>query len=426
MTLNLKKSLHVFVLLGVLTGTALTQDDAIKAEKIKDIVIGQSMVIPSKALGVDFKINVRMPEGYDESREYYPVLYSLGSGFLGVCGLATYWTLPKMVIINIEGDEAGRFHMLLYQEGGFSADSTDEFLRFFLEELIPYVDSHYRTLPYRVAWASEIPCSAPFVYAFMKRPDLINACIVNEPDHQSGHLIQKNIESWLNSRTYKNNFLFLTSSNDPEGVVSHKVLTEILKRVSPEGLKWEEHLWLEEEHRTVHPRTLFNGLRAVFSDLEWNSIPEVYLEKGFQGFLDYQKILAAKYGKNIGFPHLPLHEFGTYQMRKENYDEAIAVFEFLIKNNSIFDGSYYILGTAYEAAGHLQSAKKAYIREYEIQVKRHPALEKTYKKMLDQILSRLRSKKLGRFHNIVAARLNARHAAELNFKGEGAPSVKAC
>jgi len=111
-------------------------------------------------------------------------------------------------------------------------------------------------------------------------------------------------------------------------------------------------------------------------------------------------------------------------MRKENYDEAIAVFEFLIKNNSIFDGSYYILGAAYEAAGHLQSAKKAYIREYEIQVKRHPALQKTYKTMLDQILSRLRSKKLGRFHNIVAARRNAQHAAELNFKGEGKPSAR--
>jgi len=280
MILILKKSLHVFVLLGVLAGTALTQDDVIKAEKIKDIVIGQSMVIPSKATNVNFKINVRVPEGYAESMEYYPVLYSLGSGFLGVCGLATYWTLPKMIIINIEDDEAGRFHMLLYQEGAFSADNAQEFLRFFLEELIPYVDSHYRTLPYRVAWAGEIPCSAPFVYAFMKRPDLINACIVNEADHQSGHFIQKNIESWLNNGTYNNNFLFLTSSNDPEGVVSHKALTDILKRVSPEGLKWEEHLWLEEEHRTVHPRTLF-------SDLEWNSIPEVYLEKGFQGFFDY-------------------------------------------------------------------------------------------------------------------------------------------
>lgn len=392
MTLNLKKSLYVFVLLGVFTGTALTQDDAIKAEKIKDIVIGQSMVISSKALGVNFQINVRVPEGYDESMEYYPVLYSLGSGFLEVCGLATYWTLPKMMVVNIEGDEAGRFHMLLYQEGAFSADNADEFVRFFLEELIPYVDSHYRTLLYRVVWASEIPCSAPFVYAFMKRPDLINACIVNEPDHQSGHFIQKNIESWLNNRTYNNNFLFLTSSNDPDGVVSHKALTDILKRVSPEGLEWEEHLWLEEEHRTVNPRTLFNGLRAVFSDLEWNSIPEVYLEKGFQGFFDYQKILAAKYGKNIGFPHLPLHEFGTYQMRKENYDEAIAVFEFLIENDSIFDGSYYILGTAYEAAGHLQSAKKAYIKEYEIQMKRHPALQKSYKTMLDKILSRLKHK----------------------------------
>ncbi len=386
----LKKLLHVFVLLGVLTGTAITQNDASKAEKIKDIVIGQSMEIPSKASGVNFKINVRVPEGYAESTECYPVLYSLGSGFLGVCGLATYWTLPKMIIINIEGDEAGRFHMLLYQEEAFSADDADELIRFFLEELIPYVDSHYRTLPYRVVWASEIPCSAPFVYAFMRRPDLINACIVNEPDHQSGRFIQKNIESWLKDRRYNNNFLFLTSSNDPDGVVSHKALTDILKRVSPEGLKWEEHLWLEEEHRTVPPRTLFNGLRAVFSDLEWNSIPEVYLEKGFQGFLDYQKILAAKYGKNVGFPHLPLHEFGSYQMRKENYSEAIAVFDFLIKNDSIFDGSYYILGTAYEAAGHLDSAKKAYIKEYEIQVKKHPALQKIYKAMLDQILSRLK------------------------------------
>lgn len=124
-------------------------------------VIGESRIIASTSLHADRTINVALPQGYHpDSAGRYPVIYLLdGSAdedFIHIAGLAQFaafpwieWLPPSIVvgIANVDRKQDLTFPTTVAADlekfpttGGSAA-----FLSFIGDELIPFIDSAYRT-----------------------------------------------------------------------------------------------------------------------------------------------------------------------------------------------------------------------------------------------------------------------------------------
>jgi len=105
----------------------------------------EKFTVPSKSMGREIKVAVVLPPEYAQKPEArYPVLYALH----GMDAPYAAWAEMKplraslgehpMMLVCFDGDRAG-----WYIDATKKPDS--QFATFFFDELIPYIDTHYRT-----------------------------------------------------------------------------------------------------------------------------------------------------------------------------------------------------------------------------------------------------------------------------------------
>lgn len=107
--------------------------------------------LPSRVLGETRVVHVSVPPNYKLAKRRYPVVVLLDGqvrGFFDLAVAATGYNLtgdvrdfamPANIVVGVE-------------QGDRSADlarNDEAFTRFLLDELLPYIDREYRTLPYR-------------------------------------------------------------------------------------------------------------------------------------------------------------------------------------------------------------------------------------------------------------------------------------
>jgi S-formylglutathione hydrolase FrmB len=111
----------------------------------------QELTFSTPVLTGDTDVRVLLPAGYATSTQRYPVLYLLN----GTLGNETDWTvqgdaeaatagLPLIVVMPSGG--AGGFYTNWYNGG---AGGPPEYETYHIDELLPWIDEHFRTLPTR-------------------------------------------------------------------------------------------------------------------------------------------------------------------------------------------------------------------------------------------------------------------------------------
>ncbi len=120
---------------------------------INSTLFGQSKILESQVmnsalLNTDVKYSIYLPDGYEHSERYYPVVYLLN----GYTGDETSWieagamqrivdheieqgNIQEMVIVMPDGDDR------LYMN---RTDGTYPYEDMFMKELLPYIESNYR------------------------------------------------------------------------------------------------------------------------------------------------------------------------------------------------------------------------------------------------------------------------------------------
>lgn len=194
----------------------------------------ENVQIHSKALKQDREIIVYTPIDYDyRKNEYFNVIYVFDSHnrefFDYTSSIISFLTdnTKSFIVVGITSpyneklDYARNNDLLPVLETENSIDrygkysgNADQFFDFVSTEIIPYVDSHYRTLNQRIAVGHSL--SASFVlYSFIKNPDLFNDYIAISPNlaYDNDKLANKLVNfdySKLNRLTY----LYLSNANE--------------------------------------------------------------------------------------------------------------------------------------------------------------------------------------------------------------------
>lgn len=158
--------------------------------------VSTRMTIDSKILGEERSLWLRLPPSYGRAAAHYPTLYLTDGDaqmlhtVSTVAFLERQGRIPEMIVVGVNNTDRTRDLTPSAASPGAAAlqptaGGAGNFLAFFEKELIPWVDSKYRTRPFRI-FAGHSFGGLFAVNALATRPELLSRGDRGEPVTQLG------------------------------------------------------------------------------------------------------------------------------------------------------------------------------------------------------------------------------------------------
>lgn len=331
------------------------------------------LTIKSSVMGEDRAILVRTPQGYDTSKNSYPVLYMTdGDAHMAhtastVEFLARNGRIPEMIVVGIPNTDRTRDLTPTKATGENTtqfptAGGADKFLKFIETELIPEIERRYRVQPYRIL-AGHSFGGLFVIHTMITHPELFQSYIAVSPSLQwSDQATLKRAEEFLKGRKEWNATLFTSLGNEPGDIGEAFVLfKDMLTKHPIKGFGWEWQQLADEDHGSVVLRSHYLGLRKVYEGWQMPRDPTTgAVVGGLKGAEEHYRRLTQKFGFSIPVPETLVNQIGYQFLQGGNPDEAIATFK---RNVELYPASanvYDSLAEAYEKNGHLELAIPLY------------------------------------------------------------------
>lgn len=206
------------------------------AQASSDVVIGQRLSMHSKILKEDRRYMVYLPQSYyttDAAERRYPVVYLLDGGahFNATTGiihhLSSYTSavrrIPEMIVVALPNTRRTRDLTPTHTTSGpYSEGSggSEAFLRFISDELIPHIDSKYRTSPERTLAGHSLG-GLFALCVFLEQPELFRNYIAIDPSlWWDNQLLVRRIAERPIRKLSTPASIFIAQANSPESEYS--------------------------------------------------------------------------------------------------------------------------------------------------------------------------------------------------------------
>jgi uncharacterized protein len=290
-------------------------------------------ILRSEILGEDRTILVRVPESYNRWTQRYPVLYMLDgelplfTSHAGVITQLSEWEsrIPEMILVGIPNTDRPRDMLpkgIELPNGRIHGGGADAFLAFLTDELVPTIDSEFRTQPYRLlsgtsasglAVAHALVTGMPGFSAFFASSPTVGTC--------ERELFGRAEMAGLGDETRK--FLAIFSGDDDmEGVQKDcEDFAELLSKVEANAL--DVRHWVHEDEGHCP----FDGFRRSLLALyeHWTPSDEI-IESGLDGVQAHYEALSEQVGYTI---ELPVSAYESIAERMIDSDRADTAIELL-------------------------------------------------------------------------------------------------
>lgn len=328
--------------------------------------------INSKKLNTERTFTVYTPPSYESSKDKkFPVLILLDGEYLadpfnGILKYGNYWDdLPEMIVVAVNQNYGEtRFNDSETDEVGLPTKEGAKFFEFIGFELLPYVQSKYRTLPYRIIAGHDTTAGFLNLYLYKEDP-IFNAFISLSPEMPTN--MSEQLPESL-ALVKKPIFYYqATSSGDLEEIQEDtKKVDEIIKTKKNDNLHYRYDVFNKLSHYSLVAEAIPNALYYIFdgyqpiSKLEFNQ-KIAKLDKG------YTQYLIDKYNyleKNLGLKVQPRQsDFKAIEaaiLKNKAYDELQILAEYSGKLFPKATLSNYHRGLYFEKTGELKRAAKEY------------------------------------------------------------------
>lgn len=355
----------------VAAGAALAQKDG------DAITIGAWRTVRSEILAEDRQILVHVPEGYEKSTSRYPVLFHLygqqvtnyfADAVMTTERLAGAAEIPPMIVVGVANTDRYRDNLPL-QADGKTPGGADTFLRFFAEELIPFVDTHYRTKAYRVL-AGPQAGGAFGLYALTARPGFWNASILRIENPFPGEKAFRQFfldkaAAFVKETPRLTAFvrLHVESTAHAPTLEFAKAFAGIIDGARPEGLRVE--LQVEEPSGDfVRLVGLAPALRSLFTGYKLRADPPPDTVEAIEA---HYRTFSTRVGGDFEPPELSLTFAVDYLMGNRRLDEALALVTYELRLYPDHLNGLWRLGEINRRMGRFAEARDAYKRFLAIQ-----------------------------------------------------------
>jgi predicted alpha/beta superfamily hydrolase len=259
----------------------------------------------SKSVDQKYRILIALPKNYAECKDRYPVLYVLDADMafvwvtdlvrgaastreLGILSSDPFpLHVPNLIVASIgypitwyeqpklwwsirtrdltptqNADDARGLGM-----EGTSGGNAERFLRFIRGELMPYINSNYRTDPSDSTVVGHSGGGLFALYVLFHQPETFKRYVASSPSLWWDKKVIFEIErKYATQHTELPAKLFLSVGSQEKQMVSDlEELVKILKQRKYIDLEWESHLFEDEGHFSVFGTAVCRGIASVFS-----------------------------------------------------------------------------------------------------------------------------------------------------------------
>lgn len=360
----------------------------------KDVSIASEFTIHSEILNEDRKIVVALPEGYEENDAKYPVLYVLDGmqNLWHVVGSVEILTrngeMPPVIIVGIVTPNPN------YRMRDFTPSQIVEvkesggavkFLNFIESEVIPYIDSHYKTHPYRVLEGHSLG-GLFTANTLIEKPDLFDAHIIMSPAlWWNKEEVTEKAKIFFPSKSHLEKSVFLSiGTNDGWGMRQElKRFVNVIENNQPEGFHWAYQEMDDEGHMSAPLLINYFGLKHIFSDLK--TPDELWKSFDSSKFIAHEERIISKYGPAAKQSEENYVTLGYGLIEKENYSGAITVFKRHAEAYPLWHTGYRFLGMAYEKNGDFEKALEAYTAAFQLAEKYEDPIKVQFQESIERV-----------------------------------------
>ncbi|MBK9177651.1 MAG: alpha/beta hydrolase [Flavobacteriales bacterium] len=266
------KALASAIALAIGFGTA----GAARAQSAAAIPFGESRTFVSESLSEERHLNILLPEGYSpDSAARYPVIYLLDGGtdedFIHIAGLVQFasfpwvdWLSPSIVVGIANVDRKRDFThptSIVKDKADYpTTGGSAAFLRFLGDELIPYIDSTYRTSGERMLIGQSLGGLFGAEVLFTQ-PELFTRYLLVSPSlwWDDASVLKRAVPFLILGASVPSHVFIAVGKEGKAMVGGAKRLAALLKR--NKSITVGFHYMPKEDHGTILHQAAMNGLR---------------------------------------------------------------------------------------------------------------------------------------------------------------------
>ena len=283
----MNKTILICLFTCFLTASLLAQD----IEKLNEALSRvEEVIFESTELGQTRQVLVYTPNHYAYSPfSYYNVIYVLDGQdselFYAANGIAHLLTngSQKFIVVGIkatyiEEQMYTRNHDLLPSDtqvnlGPKSGGNAEAFLAYIKNEVVPYIESNYRTLTHRTAVGHSLGGSF-LVYSLLHQPDLFDNYIAISPNLEyDNQRLVRGLENFDPRKFTATKYLYMSHANEhlhwpdwkPANEKAHRILRDSL---NSKNFRTVTESYPEEGHRTGFVPAFTSAMRTYLDSIQ--------------------------------------------------------------------------------------------------------------------------------------------------------------
>ncbi len=385
----LKKKHFTFLFFSIVLFFSF-QANAQKRESIKSDQ-GEVVTMHSDILNEDRRILIYAPKDSDNLEKKYQVIYVLDADnhFMQMVEYSKYlsrqdvYVIPPLIVVGITNTNRNRDLTPSHSNADYSGklDTTanspyknsggnEHFFQFIQKEVIPYVNSNYKTQPYRIFVGHSFGALTA-INCLINYPDMFDAYIAVSPSFWwDQKFLLKLADKKLKAESTLSKTLFFSDGNEgssPRSPFHTDVLKfdSLLKKRNIKGLDFEYMTYPSESHMTVPIKSYYDGLRFIYH--QWTLPPVSDEEVNPEIIMRHYKGLSQRFR----YPILPdeayFNDLANWLVKNPvTLNNGIKLLEMNIINYPSSSRAFAALGAAYAMKGEKQKAITSYKKANEL------------------------------------------------------------
>ncbi|NAS31466.1 alpha/beta hydrolase [Flavobacteriaceae bacterium R38] len=354
------------------------------------LTVGFNHIFKSEILNENRPIIISLPEGYSDSDASYPVLY-LTDGLQNIWHtigtvevLTRTGNIPPIIVVGIESVNRIRDFTITASENNSESGGGKKFLRFIEEELVPYINTNYRTNSFKALEGHSL--GGLFTTAtLIEKPDLFDAYIIMSPSYwwNDQEIISKGKEFFLANPTIEKALFFGVGTYESGMREFLKSFIDMIEEMKPSKLRYEHREMEKEGHMSSPLLSNYYGLKFIFSDMKFSK--ELYANFDDKDFIDHEERVMTKYGESAKQSGENYVNLAFLLIEKENFSGAITVLKRSIEAYPFDVNLVNLLANVYERNKDIQSAVKTYEKAIEISKEYNYNREEEFQEQIDRL-----------------------------------------
>mgnify|MGYP000661885123 CR=1 FL=1 len=362
--------------------------------ELNQISIATTKIIISKILKEDRKILISLPDGYEKTTSKYPVLvltdglqnikHAIGSIEL----LTRTGSIPPIIVVGIQSLNRTKDFSPTVSKNSPGSGNGPKYLDFIEKEVLPFIDSNYRTHPYRVLEGHSLG-GVFTAYALMEKPELFDAYLIMSPSfwwnkeefiNKAGMFFKKNQQ--LDKALYFS--IGEDESSSKWGMRKElSKFVDSLKANKPKSVRFKHTEFNNEGHMSSPLLGTYFGLKWMFSDMIFTDDQiENYTD---ESFLLHEEKMMHKYGSEAKQSAESYIMISNYLTSKKMFKEAVTVLKRAIKAYDYDIFLKYNLAKVYEKNKNISKAIETYKAAIETSKKHKFSYEDRLQKEIDRL-----------------------------------------